>query len=159
MKKNIHTISSTFGLASSLSADEILAATEVGGRASMLADPGLSGSLLQTTLGLFVVLAVIVAAAWVFKRFSNFKIGVQGQLKIVGGISLGTRERVVLLQVGEKQLVLGVTPGRVQTLHVLDEPLSAQAPAGGDFADRLQEVIAGKAKISTRKIDIDTRVE
>lgn len=109
-----------------------------------LSDPNVAGSLLQTTLGLLVVLAVIGGAAWAFKRFGNFQTGVQGKLKIVGGISLGSRERVVLLQVGDTQLVVGVAPGQIQTLHVLDTPL----PVDGDgepsmsFSSKLQTAMA-----------------
>ena len=93
---------------------------------STLSDPNVAGSLIQTTLGLLIVLAVIGGAAWAFKRFGNFQTGAQGKLKIVGGISLGSRERVVLLQVGSQQLVVGVAPGQIQTLHVLDEPLPTE---------------------------------
>lgn len=108
-----------------------------------LSDPNMASSLIQTTLGLLVVLAVIGGAAWAFKRFGNFQTGVQGKLKIVGGISLGTRERVVLLQVGEQQLVVGVAPGQIQTLHVLDEPLPTDAAEEApSFSMRLQSAMA-----------------
>ena len=56
---------------------------------------------------------------------------------------MGPRERVVLLQVGNAQLLLGVTPGRIQSLHVLDEPVSEyeiNADASG-FAGRLAAAI------------------
>ena len=92
---------------------------------SVLTDNDVTSHLLQTTLGLLAVLAVIVAIGWAVKRFGNLRGGIQGQMKIVGGISLGTRERVVLLQVGDQQLVLGVAPGQIRTLHVLEQPLSA----------------------------------
>jgi len=108
-----------------------------------LSDPNMAGSLIQTTLGLLVVLAVIGGAAWAFKRFGNFQTGVQGKLKIVGGISLGARERVVLLQVGTQQLVVGVAPGQIQTLHVLDEPLPTDAVEEvPSFSTRLQSAMA-----------------
>jgi flagellar protein FliO/FliZ len=109
-----------------------------------LSDPNMAGSLIETTLGLLVVLAVIGGLAWAFKRFGHLQTGVQGKLKIVGGVSLGARERVVLLQVGDQQLVVGVAPGQIQTLHVLAEPL----PEGNDSADtptfssRLQSAMA-----------------
>lgn len=156
MKNYFHKIFVIFALVSSLIVGEISAATELSNsRMPALADPDLSGNLLQTTLGLLVVLVVIVAAAWAFKRFGNLKMGAQGQLKVVGGISLGTRERVVLLQVRDKQLLLGVAPGRIQMLHVLDEPLSAEISPNDSFADHLQEVVAGKVNASGEKTGID----
>ena len=111
-----------------------------------LSDPNMAGSLIQTTLGLLVVLAVIWGAAWAFKRFGHFQTGIQGKLKVVGGISLGARERVVLLQVGEQQLVLGVAPGQIQTLHVLDTPLPSdnESIASPSFSSRLQSAIANR---------------
>jgi len=126
-----------------------IAADEVAKKTPTLAEDNLAGHLLQTTLGLIAVLLLIGAAAWAMKRFGNLKVGAQGKLRILGGISLGTRERVVLLEVGEQQLVLGVAPGRITTLHVLAEPLPVdpqQRPkfASGGFADRLQAVLRGE---------------
>jgi flagellar protein FliO/FliZ len=112
-----------------------------------LSDPNMAGSLIQTTLGLLVVLAVIGGVAWAFKRFGHFQAGMQGKMKVIGGVSLGARERVVLLQVGEQQLVLGVAPGRIQTLHVLDNPLPIDNESTGttSFSARLQSAIANRA--------------
>ncbi len=111
-----------------------------------LSDPNMAGNLIQTTLGLLVVLLVIGAAAWAFKRFGNIHVGAQGRMKIIGGISLGTRERAVLLQVGDQQLVIGVSPGRVQTLHVLDKPvLVEEKPENAThFSSRLQSAILNR---------------
>lgn len=112
--------------------------------APTLTDTSVSGNLLQTTFGLLLVLALMLAVAWLFKRFSSYQVGAQGKMKIVGGVSLGTRERVVLLQVGDRQLLLGVAPGQIRTLHVLDQPLAPEeAPAENaqSFAARLQTAL------------------
>jgi len=108
-----------------------------------LSNPDMASNLVQTTLGLLLVLLVIGAAAWAFKRFGNVHVGAQGRMKIIGGISLGTRERAVLLQVGEQQLVIGVSPGRVQTLHVLDKPvlIEDKPEKSTSFSSRLQSAI------------------
>lgn len=84
----------------------------------------MSGSyLLQMVIGLFVVLLCIVALAWFAKKMNRFQSLADGSLKVIGGLSMGSRERVVLLQVGEEQLLLGVSPGKINTLHVLEKPL------------------------------------
>jgi len=113
---------------------------------SGFSDPNMAGNLVQTTLGLLVVLLLIGAAAWGFKRFGNVRIGAQGRMKIIGGISLGTRERAVLLQIGEQQLVVGVSPGRIQTLHVLDKPvLIEDKPTDTmNFSARLQAAMLNR---------------
>jgi flagellar protein FliO/FliZ len=97
-------------------------------------------SLWQLTLGMLMVLALIVGLAWVLKRTGRFQMAAGGGLRVLGGLSMGARERVVLLQVGETQLLVGVAPGRVQTLHVLEQPLPVGAgalPNGSAFADQL----------------------
>lgn len=105
-------------------------------------------ALLRLTLALGVVLAVIVALAWLLRRMARFNRSVNGQLRILGGLAVGNRERIVLVQVGRAQLLVGVAPGRVQTLHVLDEPVETPqtASAAGDgrsvsFAKRLRAML------------------
>jgi flagellar protein FliO/FliZ len=56
---------------------------------------------------------------------------------------VGSRERVILLRAGDKHLLIGVAPGRVQTLHVFDQALqpdakqdAAAAPAFGELLRR-----------------------
>jgi flagellar protein FliO/FliZ len=77
-------------------------------------------SLLTTLIGLGFILALIFGAGWVLKRTVNLPGGGKGLVKILGGASLGSRERIVVVEVEETRLVLGIAPGRVQTLHVLD---------------------------------------
>ena len=104
------------------------------------AEPNFAGNLLHMILGLLVVVLVILAGAWFLRRYGHARTGGQGAIQILGGISLGQRERAVIVQVGETQLLLGVAPGRVQTLLVLDRPLplpEAGKVDGASFASRL----------------------
>jgi flagellar protein FliO/FliZ len=77
-----------------------------------------AGSMLQFGLGLAIVLGLIVAAGWFMKRFS---IGATaaGTLKVVAGTAVGQRERVVVVEIGDTWMVLGVAPGRVNALHTM----------------------------------------
>ena len=104
-------------------------------------DPVAMTSLWQLTLGMLVVLGLIVSIAWVLKRSGRFQMAAGGGLRVLGGLSMGSRERVVLVQAGETQLLLGVAPGRVQTLHVLDQPLKMNSSASGGFAEQLSHVL------------------
>ncbi len=124
-------------------AEKTVAAVDLG------APPSAAGGLAQMTIGLLVVLLAIGAAAWALRRFGRLQTSASGALRILGGLSLGPRERVVLMQVGETQLLLGIAPGRVQTLHVLTQPvtLSDGAASGDGFAGRLANAMrraAGK---------------
>lgn len=95
-----------------------------------------AGGLAQVTLSLLLVLAAVFAAAWVVRRMRGFgKFSSGGALHIVTEIAVGTKERAVLVQVGNQQLLLGVAPGRVTTLHVLPEPVSTQPPVAFSTAD------------------------
>jgi len=102
------------------------------------AEPAIAG-LLQVVLGLLVILLLIGGTAWLLRRFTHLQSTAQGNMKILGGLPLGPRERVVLIQVGDKQLLVGVAPGRVQTLHVLEQPLvfSTDKQGSQGFAERL----------------------
>lgn len=104
-------------------------------------------SLVQLTLGLLAVLAAIALVAWLMRRVGRFQSGVGGAMRILGGLSMGARERVVLIQVGDTQLLLGVAPGRVQTLHVLPEPIDGASSGSepGRFAEKLRTVLEKRA--------------
>lgn len=102
-----------------------------------------TGSLLQTLLGLILVVASIFVVVWLLKRSQMLSGGAHRQLRVIGGISLGARERAVLVQVGNEQILLGVTPQQVRTLHVLPEPLESPQASdkNGNFAEKLREMM------------------
>jgi flagellar protein FliO/FliZ len=99
--------------------------------------PGAAGGLVQVTLSLMLVLAAVFAAAWVVRRLRNFGRPGAGAINIIADVALGTKERAVLLQVGAQQLLVGVAPGRVNTLHVLAEPVRIDDAQRGGGADEL----------------------
>jgi len=56
----------------------------------------------------------------------RLQLGARGSdvgLNVVSVLSLGQRERIVVVQAGEEQLLLGVTSPQITTLHVLETPL------------------------------------
>lgn len=112
------------------------------------ADPVGAGGLLQVVVALVLVLLLIVGMAWLMRRVSGFGQLGGGAIRVLAGVAVGQRERVVLVQVGEQQLLLGVAPGRVQTLHVLSEPinLSAAPPGSESFAEKLSNALKKGAR-------------
>lgn len=82
-----------------------------------------SGSVVQIIISLLLVLAAIIAVAWLLKRTNIAQQGAGNLLKVLGGVSVGQRERVVLVEVQDSWLVVGVGPGQIRTLHVLDKPV------------------------------------
>lgn len=90
-----------------------------------------AGGMLQFALGLALVLGLIVAAGWFMKRFS---IGpaASGLVRVVAGAAVGQRERVVIVEIGDTWMVLGVAPGRINPLHTMPrgQTLPQQIPTG-----------------------------
>jgi flagellar protein FliO/FliZ len=94
-----------------------------------------AGGLAQVTFALLIVLVAIFAVAWVARRMRGFNNRVGGAIDVLADVPLGQKERAVLLKVGSKQILLGVAPGRVNTLHVLEEPLELSKPPAGPNND------------------------
>jgi len=98
-------------------------ATDTPMSTSGVLDP-LSGEHLFKLTGalLFVVVAVFISA-WFLRKMTKLQGGESQALKILAGLSMGQRERIVLVQVGNEQLLLGVSPGRIQSLLKLETPI------------------------------------
>jgi flagellar protein FliO/FliZ len=62
--------------------------------------------------------------------------GARGRIEVLADLSLGVKERVVLVRVRDAELLLGVAPGHVSTLHAfaaLEAPTNeAEASAPSD---------------------------
>jgi flagellar protein FliO/FliZ len=109
-----------------------------------------SGDLLHWSVGLLVVLGIFFLCAWAMRKLSGISVSGAEKMRVVGGLSLGMREKVILLQVGKKQLVLGVTPGRIDALHVLegDDCLNSSDPSGvqdSGFGAIVAQMMKGRA--------------
>jgi len=96
--------------------------------------------IMQMLLGLALVLALIVLASWALKRFGAGATSSVSAIKVLTAASVGPRERVVLVEISDTWLVLGVAPGRVSALHQLPrQALPAPEPATRGFAKWLDE--------------------
>ncbi|MBW8364521.1 MAG: flagellar biosynthetic protein FliO [Rhizobium sp.] len=103
-----------------------------------------AGSLLQVFIGLVAVLLLIAATAWVAKRFGVTRGGASNVLQVISSASVGARERVVVVEVGESWLVVGVAPGSVNALMTLPRGEIQSTPASSlntSFAAGLQQLI------------------
>ena len=98
-----------------------------------------TGALMETAIGLLLILLLILGLAWVVRRFGKLPLAGKGMVSILGGVSLGPRERAVVLQVGETRLLVGIAPGRVQTLHVLSREATAEQDFSGQLHAQLEK--------------------
>lgn len=113
--------------------------------ASPAADAGSLGGLV---FSLLLIVGLILALGWLARRMPGFGGGAASKngLRLVASLPVGARERVVVVEVGGTQLLLGVGAGGVRTLHTLDEPLPESATgAPSPFAQVLAQHFGKKA--------------
>jgi flagellar protein FliO/FliZ len=100
------------------------------------------GALGSSLLALMLVIALILAMAWLLRRLPGAGFGASGSMKIVASLAVGVKERVMVVAVGEQQLVLGVTAQQITLLTTLDTPLPVDA-AKADFSSVLARLRGG----------------
>ena len=126
----------------------VMAAEPVAAVAAPAVGSGVAGQLTQLVLGLLLVLGLIFFLAWLLRRVQQAGPAGKGQvIELIGSRALGPRDRLVLVQVGNEQILLGLTPGTISALHVLKEPVRVPGTeqATPEFAQRLMELL-GKDK-------------
>lgn len=119
------------------------------------------GAVLQTIVGLLVVIGLVFACAWLARRFGLQPATRGGLVKTIGGASLGGKERVAVVEIGDTWLVLGTAPGNVRLLHTMpagsaavDAPgitqsgapgtTGASAALPGTFGQRFRDALKGE---------------
>lgn len=108
-----------------------------------------SAALLNALLGLAVVLALLYGFFWLLRRYGPSRVVAQGAVKVVGGVMLGTRERLVVVEVRDTWLLLGVAGGGVNLLHSMAKPeagVDDSPPERPQFAAKLAELLARQGK-------------
>ncbi len=116
--------------------------------ATPMASSSVGGQLVQLLLGLLLVVGLIFVLAWLLRRIQQ--VGPRGNqaIKLVANQALGPRDRLLLVQVGAEQILLGISAGRITPLHVLKEPvsLSDMEPVASEFSQRLMELLGKDQK-------------
>jgi flagellar protein FliO/FliZ len=111
----------------------VLAAEPVTAAAAPAVSSGVAGQLTQLVFGLLLVLGLIFFLAWLLRRVQQAGPAGKGQvIELIGSRALGPRDRLMLVQVGNEQILLGLSPGTITALHVLKEPV--QVPSGTEKA-------------------------
>nr|WP_082716505.1 flagellar biosynthetic protein FliO [Burkholderia sp. BDU5] len=95
------------------------------------------GAVLQTLVGLAIVIGLVFGCAWLARRFGFQPSRRGGALKVVASVAVGGKESATVVEIGDTWLVLGVAPGNVRLLHTLPAGsagvigAAGGAPAGG----------------------------
>lgn len=105
-----------------------------------------TGAAASAVLALMLVVGLILVLAWLAKRMPALAGTTHPGLRVLGSVALGPRDRVVLVEVGSTQLLVGVGAGGPRTLHTLETPLPAPAPAApSPFAQVLAQHFGKRA--------------
>ncbi|WP_332762013.1 flagellar biosynthetic protein FliO [Pseudomonas koreensis] len=118
-----------------------------------MVNSGVAGQLTQLVFGLLLVLGLIFFLAWLLRRVQQAGPAGKGQvIELIGSRALGPRDRLMLVQVGNEQILLGLSPGSITALHVLKEPVevpAASEKATPEFAQHLLKIL-GKDQKDTK---------
>ena len=108
-------------------------------------EPQFIAQLLSSTL---LVAGLIFVLAWIAKRVRWQPRSAEGRLEVLAEFVIGSRERILLLRVGDRQALVGVGTGAITSLQLLDSPVAveprAAAPAGGSFEQLLRSWVGGR---------------
>lgn len=117
------------------------------------------GAVLQTLLGLAVVIAFVFGCAWLARKFGLQGNKRTGLVKVIGGASLGNKERVTVVEIGKTWLVLGAAPGNVRLLHTMPAgsadmggTTEAVTPMQGGFGQRFRDALGNEASKRLQKL-------
>ena len=112
-------------------------------------DPVSTGYLMKLTAGLVIIILLIFGLAWLMKKLQLTQHSQNGLIKIVSAISVGHRDRIALIQVGDEQILVGLTPGNMQKLHTLKNKVEAQAPEHANaqnFTEKFNQLLNKEPK-------------
>ena len=105
------------------------------------ATPGVGGGdILSLGASMIIIVAIIVLLGWLYSRSRFVSGGANDVINVVATRALGPKERLMVVEVADQQLLVGMTAAGVQTLHVLDKPVhvATKEVAQGGFAGRLR---------------------
>ena len=107
-----------------------------------------SSQLANLVGGLMLILALIYGLSWFVKRFSQGGFMQNSTIKMLSTMPLGTRERIMLVDIGGKQILLGITATQINALHVFEEPVvnttENAVPASSEFNQKLMALLQKK---------------
>lgn len=93
--------------------------------------------------GLLFVILAIVGLGVLYAKTQGLKTGSDGVINIIATQAIGPKERIAVVEVSDKQLLIGMTTTSVQTLHVFDEPVVEAPEPRASFAQRLKNAMRG----------------
>ena len=105
-----------------------------------------SSELVNVGGGLIVVVLAIIVLGVIYAKTQGLRTGAGGVINIVATQAIGPKERIAIVEVADKQLLIGMTTTNVQTLHVFDEPVAITPLQRASFSNRLKSLMGDESK-------------
>ena len=113
-----------------------------------------AGSLMQVFSGLAIVIFIIFMLSVVLKKLNMVPGSSNKLIKIVSGVSINNKDRILLVQVGDEQILVSACPGHISKLHKMKTPVEVDSDASienspsAKFSSLLNSVLSGKKESS-----------
>ncbi|MFB2845223.1 flagellar biosynthetic protein FliO [Aeromonas veronii] len=102
--------------------------------------PSLSSWLLSSLM----VIGLILVLGFLLKKSKLATAMAGGQMRVIASLPVGYKEKLLVVKVGEQQLLVGVTPQQVNFLYRLEEPLDENQPQA--FSQQLGKLMGKHEK-------------
>lgn len=93
--------------------------------------------VLQIFLALAVIIASIFGVGWLLRRMGGAGLTGGGHIRVIASMSVGSRERIAVIKVGGRQILVGITAQQISMLTEIDEPIDTEGE-NSPFARNLQ---------------------
>lgn len=97
----------------------------------------LSEHITQIAGALALIVALVVGLGWMVKKLNHGGFSGNGDIRIVASTFLGPKEKVLLLEVRDRQVLIGVNAGGITALGEFST--DAEINASGGFSGVLAE--------------------
>ncbi|MGY3856212.1 flagellar biosynthetic protein FliO [Aeromonas sp. NJAU223] len=101
-------------------------------------------SITSWLLSSLMVIGLILVLGFLLKKSKLTSVMGGGQMKVIATLPLGYKEKLMVVKVGEQQLLIGVTPQQVNFLYRLEEPLDESQPQA--FSQQLGKLMGKHEK-------------
>ncbi|XKF03189.1 flagellar biosynthetic protein FliO [Pseudoalteromonas mariniglutinosa] len=106
-----------------------------------------TADILSMVMSLFAVVVLIVVLAFFVKRL-NPNLVSSDEFKVIRSLPLGSRERLMVIEIDNCQHLIGVTPQTISYLHKLETPLTEkQLP---ELAKRFGSLLNPQSKLNKK---------
>ena len=96
-------------------------------------------------LSLLMVLALIVACAFILRKIQPNRQQLTG-MKVVSSLHLGNKEKLVVVEVDDQQLLLGVTAHQITHIKTLEKPIAIGQPLSMDIGQNIVKLLKKNEK-------------